>query len=100
LNPRAFSRVVVDKLIGAEYAESLSVGSFPFTVYRIVAPVVVQRIVTLCSEVYVPGAGENVGVETVPVIVYKPLDIELGVQPLMNAFAFSVVVVDILISTE
>jgi hypothetical protein len=36
----------------------------PLVVYHIVAPDVVVLIVTVCADVYVPGAGLNVGVAT------------------------------------
>jgi hypothetical protein len=59
-----------------------------------VAPEVAQDIVTFCAEVYVPPAGLNVGVATVPlgVIVYVALAVALGVQPSLKALAFIVVV--------
>ena len=41
----------------------------PSVVYRMLAPVVAQLIVTLCVLEYVPAAGVNVGVETGGVIV-------------------------------
>jgi hypothetical protein len=45
--------------------------------------------------VYVPAATLNVGVATVPVIVYAALATLLLVQPLSYAIAFSVVVAEI-----
>ena len=52
-------------------------------------------MVTVWADVYVPGDGLNVGVATVPVIVYNPLATELYVQPVLYALAFNVVVLDI-----
>ena len=44
-----------------------------------VAPVVVSEMVTDCVEVYVPAAGENVGVATVLLMVYFAVATELFV---------------------
>jgi hypothetical protein len=51
-------------------------------------------MITFWVDVYVPSAGLNVGVATVPlgVIVYVALAVELGVQPSLKALVFIVVV--------
>ena len=50
------------------------VGVVPSVVQYMVAPAVASLIVTICTDVYVPAAGENVGVATAPsaVIVSVP----------------------------
>ncbi|MFA5672681.1 MAG: hypothetical protein WC922_09590 [Synergistaceae bacterium] len=51
-------------------------------------------MLTFWVVLYVPPAGLNVGVATVPlgVIVYVALSVALGVQPSLKALAFIVVV--------
>lgn len=78
-------------MIGAKYTVPLvDVGVLPSVVYRIVAPPVVEFIDTLCAVVYVPPATPNVGVATVPVIVYDADATPLSVHPAMYALAVMV----------
>ncbi len=57
------------------------------------APLVPQEILTLCVPVYVPPAGENVGVAiTDKLMVYVAEAIALAVIPLLKALALIVVV--------
>jgi hypothetical protein len=59
-NPLAFSVVVVVMDTGVPaYAVDDAVGSFPFVVYRIVAPLVAHVMLTNTDPEYVPGAGVN-----------------------------------------
>jgi len=60
---------------------TVSLGIEPSVVYRIVAPGGVVDSVTFCAVAYVPGDGEKVGVATVPVITYAPLDTDEVVHP-------------------
>ena len=59
-------KVIVPPLVtmGEEYILDRGEGSEPSVVYLIVAPAVMQRIVTFCDEEYVPPRGLNVGVAT------------------------------------
>jgi hypothetical protein len=54
------------------------------------APDVDVDSVTLNALVYVPGGGLNVGIDTVPVIVYAPLDTDDVVHPTWYATALIV----------
>jgi hypothetical protein len=58
--------IVADTWIGPEYGVPVvEVGIEPSVVYRMLAPDVDVDTVTLCALAYVPGAGLNVGAETV-----------------------------------
>jgi hypothetical protein len=57
-----------------------------------VAPGVVVERVTDCAEVYVPGAGRNVGVAACDWIVYVALATALGARPVAVAIALIVCV--------
>ena len=58
------------------------------------APGVDVDSVTLCELAYVPAAGLNVGVDTVPVIVYAPVATPESAHPAKYAIARIVVVAD------
>jgi hypothetical protein len=87
--------VVVDPMaIGLVQAGVEPDGVEPSCVQRITAPGVVLDIVTLWAEVYVPPAGEKVGVAAsgrAGLIVYAAVATALSVCPLALANALSVI---------
>jgi hypothetical protein len=93
--------VVADTAIAPVYnVPDVDVGVEPSVVYRMLAPDVDVASVTLCALVYVPAAGLNVGVATVPVIVYAALPTAESDHPARYAIAWIVVVADTAIATE
>jgi hypothetical protein len=77
--------------IGAVYRVELVVGVLPSVVKKTLAPAVVSASATVCTVVYVPGAGENVGVSTGGwLIVYAPVPTALVVKPVAVAIALMV----------
>jgi hypothetical protein len=90
--------VVVDPMaIGLVQAGVEPDGVEPSCVQRITAPGVVLDIVTFWAEVYVPPAGEKVGVAAcgrAGLIVYAAVATALSVYPLAVAIAWRVFVVE------
>ena len=78
-------------MIGALYTvPTEEVGVEPSVVNLIDDPAVVVLIVTVCTAVYVPATGLNVGVATGRVIVYAAEATALSVEPDLKAIAFNV----------
>jgi hypothetical protein len=63
-NPTASIFSLADTVIGPVYNAEEAVGVVPLVVYRSEAPAVEHFNVTVCGVVYVPPAGEIVGVAT------------------------------------
>ena len=87
----ALTVCVAPTVIGVAYTvPTVEVGVLPSIVYRMDDPAVVVLIVTVCTLVYVPATGLNVGVATGRVMVYSAEATALSVDPDLNAIAFKV----------
>jgi len=101
LNAFAFIVTVLLTRIGHCQTGELSLGSLPSNVYRIVASLVVVLTHTHVGSVYVPAAGVNVGVDTVPWLIQKlAAALSLSDQPVFDAIAFIVPVSLMVIADE
>jgi hypothetical protein len=77
--------------IGVANLVEAVVGVEPSVVKKMDAPAVVSLRVTDCVVVYVPAAGENVGVAAGGVIVYAAVATALCEKPVASAMALTVV---------
>lgn len=93
----AWSVAVAETVTGPLQVGEDAVAVVPSVVQWMVAPAVVEEIVTFWAVVYVPAAGENVGVAArgeVPWMVYVAVASALAVWPGAVAMAWSVVVAE------
>ena len=88
----AFSVSVTPTDTAALYrVPTVEVGVLPSVVYRIDDPAVAELSATVCTLVYVPATGLNVGVATTgKLIVYSAEATALSLEPDLKAIAFSV----------